>query len=203
MFTAAGRELSYLGDGGDALKAQDEVNDKVSEYIEYLSKTDMSITEIIKKSKEYRTLMEQIVGIEKGKQGEEKAEKLLKSYTERNDSLKEELSLMQYRASLEGQYTEEEKGIVDLMVQKKQQEAAALAFRQQQVKAGMDAALAFSQYIDELLLANQIYQMNLDLLKDQIQATKDLATEQAKDSATDMFKSAERELLTPSRPKMT
>ena len=98
------------------------------------------------------------------------ADSLLKSYQERNASLREELGLMAYRASLTGQYSEEESGIVDLLVQKRQQEADALAFMQKQIDAKMDATLAEKEYEAELLLINDIHQMNLDLLLDQIQA---------------------------------
>ena len=194
MFTSASRELSYLGGNGDALKAQDEINDKVAEYTKHLTESGESMEDVTEKAEAFRKILVAINETTEGNKATENADKLLKSYTDRNASLKEELSLMQYRASLEGQYAEEEKAIVDLLVQQKQQQAAALAFRQQQVKAGMDAKLAFSQYIDNLLLINDIHQMNLDLLEKQIQAAKDLKAEQAKDSATDMFTAASREL---------
>ncbi|MGE4465713.1 hypothetical protein, partial [Sphaerochaeta sp.] len=194
MFTAASRELSYLGSDGDALKQQDEINDKVEEYKNHLVESGKSLEDAAEQAKKYRAVLVSINETNESNKDKELADSLLESYQDRNDSLTEELELMKYRAALEGQYADEEQGIVDLMVQKKQQDAAALAFREQQVKAGMDEAVAFSQYIENLLLSNQIYQMNLAILKEQIQATKDLKIEEAKNSADEMFTAASREV---------
>ena len=119
------------------------------------------------------------------------ADSLLKSYQERNASLREELGLMAYRASLTGQYAEDEQGIVDLMVQRREQEAEAFAFMEKQKAAGMDAALALNGYIDNLLLIRQIHDSNLKLLQDQIAAARELAVQQAGEGASGMFSAAQ------------
>jgi hypothetical protein len=187
MFASASRELSYLGSNGDQLKRQDDINDKVSKYVDYLSKTNMTITEVINNSAKYRDLLNEIYRITDDKKATDLADSLLKSYQERNASQREELGLMAYRASLTGQYADDEQGIVDLMVQRREQEAEAFAFMEKQKAAGMDAALALNGYIDNLLLIRQIHDSNLKLLQDQIAAARDLAVQQAGEGASGMF----------------
>lgn len=194
MFVSAQRELSYLGGNGDQLKRQDDINDKVSKYVDYLSKTNMTITEVINNSAKYRDLLNEIYRITDDKKATDLADSLLKSYQERNASLKEELGLMAYRASLTGQYADDEQGIVDLMVQRRKQEAEAFAFMEKQKAAGMDAALALNGYIDNLILIRQIHDTNLKLLQDQIAAARELAVQQAGEGASGMFSAAQREL---------
>jgi hypothetical protein len=194
MFTSASRELSYLGDNGDALKRQDEINDKLEEYTKHLTDSGMSLEDVAEAAQKYRAILVKINETTESNKAKELADSLLESYQDRNASLTEELEMMKYRATLEGQYSEEEQGIVDLMVQKRQQEADALSFMQKQIDAKMDATLAEKEYEAELLLINDIHQMNLDLLLDQIQAAKELKAEQAKNSAEEMFTAANREV---------
>jgi len=198
MFVSATRELSYLGENGDALKQQDEMNDKVEQYIQYLSKTKATITEVIAKSKAYRDLLEQIAELEgknksdaEGKQAIEKAQSLTDAYQSQLQGIRDNITLMEYRSSIEGQ---NEKEVIDLLVQKKQQEMEALSFKQQQIKAGMDAVEAEGFYQDQLVLIAKQHGINLGLIEAQLKATKDLAVEQARTSASDMFTAATREL---------
>ena len=198
MFVSASRELSYLGENGDGLRLQDEMNDKVAEYSKHLLDSGESMETVIEKATEYRAVLEAINDItakgdadKKAKDAEKAAQSLTDAYQSQLQSLKDNISLMEYRSSIEGQ---NEKEIIDLMVQRKQQEMEALSFKQQQIKAGMDAVEAEGFYQDQLVLIAKQHGLNLGLLEKQIQATKDLAVEQARTSASDMFTAATREL---------
>jgi hypothetical protein len=85
----------------------------------------------------------------------------------------------------------------------------ALSFKQQQIKAGMDVVEADGFYQDQLVLIAKQHGLNLALIEAQLKATKDLAVEQARTSASDMFTAATRELYTsgmaetPSRHRTT
>ena len=198
MFVSASRELSYLGENGDGLRLQDEMNDKVAEYSKHLLDSGESMETVIEKATEYRAVLEAINKTnadadadKKAKDAEKAAQSLTDGYQSQLQSLKDNISLMEYRSSIEGQ---NEKEIIDLMVQRKQQEMEALSFKQQQIKAGMDAVEAEGFYQDQLELIAKQHGLNLGLLEKQIQATKDLAVEQARTSASDMFTAATREL---------
>jgi hypothetical protein len=168
------------------------MNDKVAEYEKHLklfiadekTRTDMALA--------YKKILEDTAKTEADNTSADKADSLLKSYTDRNASLSEELSMMKYRAALTGQYSEDEQGIVDLMVQRTKKEADALAFREKQKDAGMDAVEAEVQYQIELNKIATIHNINLGLLEDQIAAARTLAKEQADASAQEMFTAATR-----------
>lgn len=198
MFVSASRELSYLGENGDALKQQDEMNDSIAKYEKYLKDAGETTDSITEKSEAFRKILESINKTnadadadKKAKDAEKAAQSLTDAYQSQLQSIRDNITLMEYRSSIEGQ---NEKEVIDLLVQKKQQEMEAASFKQQQIKAGMDAVEAEGFYQDQLELIAKQHGLNLGLLEKQIQATKDLAVEQARTSASDMFTAATREL---------
>jgi|GEM_PF-3061658 len=198
--TSAGSFLGQVLDSstGDSLTdAEKERNDLYRQMFAIqlsMSESGISSADFMKKAQEYINSLygKRLKDAETIAQKEKDA--VVQQYTDRNNDLATELSMMDYRATLMGQYADDESGIVDLLVNKKETEAEALAFMNQQVKAGMDAKEAEDEYQRNLTIITAMHGKNLQSLIYQIEATRQLNKEQSQDSADSMLKTATREM---------
>jgi hypothetical protein len=176
MFTAATRELSYLGPNGEALKAQDDMNDKVKKYEDLLKSALVPEADRTQMVSAYKKVLEDIAKTE-GKNADKKtADEFTKSYQDRVDTLRQSYESLKLSSDLEKQYGSERAAIEQKHIEALQE---AWRYMSEQVKLGMDATEANKMYLDSAKAITDEYELQLDLLEEQERVKRSEALESA------------------------
>jgi hypothetical protein len=176
MFTAATRELSYLGPNGEALKAQDDMNDKVKKYEDLLKSALVPEADRTRMVSAYKKVLEDIAKTEGENADKKTADEFTKSYQDRVDTLRQSYESLKLSSDLEKQYGSERAAIEQKHIEALQE---AWRYMSEQVKLGMDATEANKMYLDSAKAITDEYELQLDLLEEQERVKRSEALESA------------------------